>query len=164
MNLNASRKDKLVHVLFAASVIGKGLDGALEVIGGVLLFFVTPAQISHLARMLTLHELSEDPRDIVANFLLNYAQRLSQNLLTFSAIYLLWHGMVKVGLVIALLQRRLWAYPVAILAFLLFIVYQLYRYSHTRSPWLLALSALDVFVILFTSLEYKRLRSSRAAG
>jgi len=40
----------------------------------------------------------------------------------------------------------------------LFLVYQIYRYSHTHSVWLLALSILDLFVIVLTWLEYQRLR------
>ena len=77
----------------------------------------------------------------------------------FAAAYLLWHGVVKVGLVAALLLKRRWAYPAAIIAFFLFLVYQLYRYTHTRSPALLALSIVDVIVITLTWIEYKRLKA-----
>jgi uncharacterized membrane protein len=74
---------------------------------------------------------------------------------------LLWHGVVKIGLVWALFRKYLWAYPIARVAFGLFLAYQVYRYSHTHSVWLLALSILDIFVIVLTWLEYKRLRSSQ---
>ena len=77
-------------------------------------------------------------------------------------MYLLWHGVVKVGLVTALLLRRRWAYPVAILAFLLFLLYQVYRYSHTYAPELLVLSVIDVIVIVLTWFEYVRLRAAHA--
>ena len=77
----------------------------------------------------------------------------------FAATYLLWHGIVKIGLVAALLLRRRWAYPWAIVAFTLFLVYQLYRYSHTHAPELLVLSGVDVLVIGLTWLEYKRLEA-----
>lgn len=152
-------REKLVHVLFEVGVIAKGIDGVLEIIGGVLLFLVNPAQIAYVVRLLTEHELSEDPNDLVAGYLLHAAKHLSAGAQTFGAIYLLGHGVIKVGLVVALLRRRLWAYPVAILAFMLFLVYQLYRYSHTHAAWLLVLSAVDVFVIVITWLEYRRLRA-----
>ncbi len=58
------------------------------------------------------------------------------------------------------MRKRWWAYPIAILAFGLFLVYQLYRYTHTRSMWLMAMSVVDLFVIVITGLEYKRLRAS----
>ena len=155
--------NRIVHVLFDVGVIAKGIDGALEIVGGALLFFVTADQLRHVARILTLHELTEDPHDLVATYILHTAQRLTPGAIDFGAIYLLWHGLVKVGLVTALLLRKRWAYPVAIVAFLLFLLYQLSRYAHTHSPALLALSALDVLVILLTWLEYRRLRASHAA-
>jgi uncharacterized membrane protein len=71
-----------------------------------------------------------------------------------------WHGVVKVGLVVGLLRRHLWAYPTAMVAFAVFLAYQIYRYLHTGSVWLLVLSILDVLVICLTAAEYKRLRRS----
>jgi uncharacterized membrane protein len=151
------RRRRIAHVLFRISVAIKGLDGVLETLGGALLLFVDPVQIHSLVRALTEHELSEDPRDLVANYLRNSSRHLSGGTQTFAAAYLLWHGVVKVTLVAALLLRRRWAYPTAILAFFLFLVYQMYRYSHTHAPELLLLSILDVFVIGLTWLEYGRL-------
>ena len=153
-------KAHIVHLLFDIGVITKGIDGALEIIGGALLFFVSPDQLRHIARILTLHELSEDPHDIVANYLLHTAQHLSPSVTTFGAVYLLWHGVVKVGLVTVLLRGQRWAYPAAIVAFLLFLLYQVSRYARTHAPELLVLSVLDVLVIGLTWLEYRRLRAS----
>ena len=154
-------RDKTVHILFDISVIGKAVDGVLEVVGGVVLFFVTADQINWMVRVLTQHELSEDPHDVVAGLLLHSVQHLTTDTKVFAALFLLWHGVVKVGLVSALLRKQLWAYPTAIVAFCVFLAYQVYRYSYTRSPWLLALSFLDLFVIVLTWLEYTRLRTSQ---
>jgi len=154
----------IVHLLFDVGVITKGIDGALEIIAGALLFVVSPDQLRHLARILTLHELTQDPHDILANYLLHASQRLSPSVTTFGAIYLLGHGVVKVGLVAALLLGHRWAYPAAIVAFLLFLLYQLSRYAHTHSAALLVLSVLDVLVILLTWVEYRRLRASHAVS
>jgi uncharacterized membrane protein len=149
-------------VLFDIGVIAKGIDGALEIVGGVLLFFVSPDQLQHILRILTQHELSEDPGDVVASYLVRASQHLSASTKLFGAVYLLWHGVVKVGIVTALLGRQRWAYPAAIVAFLLFLLYQLYRYAHTYAPELLVLSVLDVVVITLTWLEYARLRALHA--
>ena len=157
--LRTTHREKMVHVLFDLSVISKGVDGALEIMGGALLYFVSPAHIHSMVRLLTQHELSEDPHDLLAGYLRQAATHLSTDAQLFAGVYLLWHGIVKVGLVIALLQKRFWAYPAAIGAFVLFLVYQLYRYAQTRSTWLLLLSVVDVFVIVITWFEYKRLRT-----
>ncbi len=154
-------RDKTVHILFDISLIGKAVDGVLEVIGGVALFFVNPDQINGMLKVLTQHELSEDPHDALANLLLHSVQNLSTGTKVFAAFFLLWHGVVKIGLVWALFRKHLWAYPIAIVAFGLFLAYQVYRYSHTHSVWLLALSILDILVIVLAWLEYKRLRTSQ---
>ena len=154
------KSDKTVHLLFDVGIIAKAVNGVLELIGGAALFFLNPGQLNWLLRAVTQHELSEDPRDRVAGFLVHSMQHFSIATKTFVALYLLWHGLIKVGLVVALLRKSKWAYPSAIVAFALFLVYQLYRYTQTHSGWLLAISALDLAVIVLTWLEYKRLRSS----
>ena len=61
---------------FKIGLVLKGLDGILEVIGGILLLFLTPAAIQHLVRVLTAHELSEDPHDMIARYLLHTTAHL----------------------------------------------------------------------------------------
>ena len=77
--------------------------------------------------VLTQGELSEDPHDFVARYLLHTANGLTGSAVLFGAVYLLLHGAVKVVLVIALLLNKLWAYPCMIVVLLIFIGYQLYR-------------------------------------
>ncbi len=103
--MRTNQRERMVHVLFDISVISKGVDGALEIVGGALLSFVSPAQIHSLVRMLTQHELSEDPNDLLAGSLLQAAKHFSADAQIFAAVYLLWHGIVKVGLVIALYRN-----------------------------------------------------------
>jgi uncharacterized membrane protein len=157
------RFERVVHALFDVSVITKGIDSALEILGGALLFFVRPDQLLNIVRILTQHELSEVPHDVVANYLFNSLQHLSPGSQTFAAMYLVWHGAAKLMLVIALLMKKVWAYPAAVMAFGLFIIYQLYRYTHTHAPALLFLSCLDLLVITMICLEYKRLRQAQPA-
>ena len=58
---------------FKIGLVLKGLDGVLEFVGGILLLFLSPSAINHLVRGLTAHELSEDPRDVVARYLVHTA-------------------------------------------------------------------------------------------
>lgn len=96
--------------------------------------------------------------DLIAGYLLHASQGLTSGTIQFGALYLLSHGLVKVVLVAGLLLRRYWAYPAAILIFLFFLIYQLYRWTHTHAPELILLSVIDVFVILLTWAEYRRLQ------
>ena len=51
---------------FEVGIILKGLDGILEVVGGLLLLLVSPATINQVAKALTQHELSGDLHDFLA--------------------------------------------------------------------------------------------------
>jgi len=62
---------------FKVGLVLKGLDGVLEVAGGILLLFLSPRAIEHVVRVLTAHELSEDPHDLVARYLLHTASHLN---------------------------------------------------------------------------------------
>jgi uncharacterized membrane protein len=149
-----------IHTAFEIGVILKGLNGLIELIAGTLLLLFPPSAIQRFVVGLTHNELSEDPRDFVASHLRAAAAHLSKNAQLFGAIYLLSHALIKVLLVYALLRRKLWAYPWAIVVFAAFAVYQTYRYYVRPSAWLIALTVLDVFVIVLTWAEWHRLRRS----
>jgi len=148
----------LIHKTFELGILLKGINGALEIIGGVLLIVVNPQTINSWVIKLTQGELSRDPYDLVANFLLKSAHDFSLGGQLFGVLFLLSHGIIKLFLIIALFKKKLWAYPLAIIIFSLFIVYQMYRYFLEGSTWMVILSVLDVFVIWLTVLEYRNLK------
>ena len=125
--VDARSPSRALDRTFRVSVILKGLDGALEIIGGLLLLLVSPATIQSIVRSLTQHELSEDPHDLIASHLLRSTRDLSHATALFAAVYLLSHGVAKVVLVIAVLRDQIWAYPAIIVLLIGFIIYQLYR-------------------------------------
>lgn len=144
----------LLDRIFFISLILKGLDGILELVGGTLLLLVSPAQIGAFARFLTRSELSEDPHDPIANALVHWTSGVSVSASLFGAIYLLLHGLVKAVLVWAVLRDRLWAYPWMIVFLLIFIGYQSYQIAVAFSWGLLVLTAFDVFIVYLTWHEY----------
>jgi uncharacterized membrane protein len=145
---------------FKIGLVLKGLDGVLEFVGGILLLFLSPSAINHLVRGLTAHELSEDPHDVVARYLVHTAAHLNHGTTLFGAIYLLSHGIAKIVLVALVLRNKLWAYPWLIGLLLAFIVYQLYRITVVHfSAGLTALTIFDAFLVWLTWREY---RSKRA--
>lgn len=154
----------LLDRAFFLSLILKGIDGVLELLGGVLLLVVTPAQIGAVARLLTQHELSEDPHDVIANAVLRLTGNVNLSVAMFGAIYLLLHGAVKVILVWAVLRNRLWAYPWLIAFLLVFIAYQGYKLITVFSWGLLLLTAFDIFIVFLTWREYGIHRSRRHAA
>jgi uncharacterized membrane protein len=146
---------KRLHITFVISIILKGLYAMVEILGG-LLFLVSKSFLALGVWLLTFAELGEDPKDFVANYLIKAASELSVSSQRFIALYLLSHGIIKLFVIVGLFKQKLWAYPASIVVFSAFIIYQLYRYSHTHSLWLLVFTLFDAFVIYLTVHEYRR--------
>lgn len=148
----------LLDRTFEIGIILKGLNGLLELVGGILLLAVSPATINSVVVKLTQGELSEDPHDVVAQYLRTTAHNLTASAVVFGAAYLLTHGIVKVVLVVALLRDKLWAYPWMIAFLLVFIIYQCYRLSFAPSAGLIALTIFDLIIAWLTWREYRKHR------
>ena len=149
-------KADLLDRTFEIGIILKGLDGVLEMVGGLLLLFITPATIDRLVVALTQHELTQDSHDFLATHALHYANGLTGSTVVLSALYLLSHGVVKIVLVFALLKTQLWAYPWMIAFLGVFILYQIYRMTFAPSVGLAGLTVFDAFIAWLTYLEYQR--------
>jgi len=105
---------------------------------------------------LTAPELAEDPTDHVATLLQRIVHELTADTKLFVGSYLIIHGIIKVLLVVGLLGRRLWSYPVSLWFLAAFIVYQTYRFFFTHSLWLIALTVLDLAVAFLIWREYRQ--------
>jgi uncharacterized membrane protein len=143
---------------FDVALILKGLDGLLELIGGILLVVISPETINNVAKNLTQHELSQDPNDFFAHHLLRLTANL-HNTQTFGAVYLLTHGLVKIIIVVGLFRRQHWAYPVAFVFLGGFVIYQVYRMTYAPSAGLALLTVFDLFIIWLTWREYRRMKT-----
>ncbi len=141
--------------LFEIAIIAKGLNGVVELIGGVLLLLVSPGMINHAVIAFTRAELSEDPKDFVATHLLQTADGLTGKAVLFGAAYLLLHGVVKVVLVGAILLNKQWAYPWMIAVLILFVAYQLYRIVLNPGAGMIALTIFDILIIALTWREWR---------
>ena len=152
--------EKRLHRLFEVGLILKGIDGVLETIGGLVLLVVSPQNINRLVAAMTQYELVEDPNDFFAN-LIRHAVHFNAKSQLWAAAFLLSHGILKLLIIAGLFLNKLWAYPVGIAVFTGLGFYQIYRYWQTGSPGLLILTALDVFVILLTWLEFRAIKRER---
>jgi uncharacterized membrane protein len=149
---------------FRTGITLKGIDGALETIGGVLFLLFPASKVNAIVAILSQQELSRDPHDFIAIHLLRVTEKLLSGNKLFASLYLLSHGLTKVILVAALWMNALWAYPLTIVVFAAFSVYQMYRYSHTHSIVLLLLTVFDVAIIYLTWMEWREQKTERANG
>jgi len=150
----------LVDRAFLVALVIKGIDGALELIGGGLLLVVPPSAITVLVRSLTQHELSEDPQDLVATHIRAAAEHLAGSAAArgFGVLYLIGHGAIKLLLVGALVRRIRPVYPVAITFLAAFVLYESYRVVMGHSLALLIFAALDTGITAMVIREYLALR------
>ena len=153
MNKKETRRN--LHELFEFSILIKGISAFVETLGGVLLFFVTPASINKFISFFSLDELNDDPADAFVQYLVHFAHTFSIGNTTFAALYLLSHGIVKLILVVCLFLKKTWAYPASIVVLFLFIAYQVYQYILTPSLLLVALTLFDFVVIALIYNEYQ---------
>lgn len=158
--MRSDQSKKVIHVGFEIGLLLKGIDGLLEIIGGMLLTVLNPQRMNRVVSFFTQHELSEDPKDMVANFLVALGHSFSISTQQFAVVYLISHGAIKLILILLLWRKKLWAYPLSILFLVLFIAYQIYRYTFTHSTSMILLTLLDVAMIILTYLEYKRIQLS----
>ena len=158
-----TKNKKLVDRLFNISISLKGIDGVVEGLGGIILLLVNPVYILNIIKFFFQNELLADPDDFLANHLIAFFQgfSFSFDLKIFVVLYLLVHAITKIAIIIALLQRKLWAYPISEIILGIFVVFQVYKYLHNYSLALLFLSVFDLFVMILIWLEYGELRKKK---
>lgn len=154
-------KFNLLDDSFYVGMVIKGVDGILEVIGGVLLLIARPATINHLVMLATQHELVQDPRDFLAHRLLEFGTYLAISHV-IAASYLIFHGLLKIGMVYALLKKYVWAYPVGLGLQSVIVLYQIYRIGYTHSVSLTALTIFDLIIMWLIWLEWQKVRRAAA--
>jgi len=148
--------------LFRIAMAFKGIDGLIELVGGIVLLLIPQAEVQKLVAAVVTRDLLGPPDGSLArHFVAGTAEFASGNR-TFAVVYLLLHGVLKLGLVIALLRHWLPAYPVAIVVLGLFVVYEVYRATQTGSVLLPVLALVDVVVIVLVVREYRTLRRKQS--
>jgi uncharacterized membrane protein len=154
----------LLDHAYEISIILKATGGLLECVAGMALLFISPLQVQWVVAAVTRAELLEDPQDFIARHLTDWSLGLGADATLFGAVYLLSHGIIKIGIVAALLFRQRWAYPTAIAVFGAFAVYQIYLTVQKASVGYALLTLYDLVVIYLVWLEYRKMRGRTSRG
>lgn len=153
-------KGHVAENLFRYSLFIKAFDGCVEIISGLLLTVIKADRINAIIISYAHDELTEEPHNQFAAYFLNHGHISSQTA-AFTAVLLIARGVVKILVITGLLQHRIWVYPVAIIVFAAFMIFELYTYSTSHSVFLLALAIFDAFVIALTVREYRLLTAQQ---
>lgn len=156
--------ERTIRDVFKISLWLKAAHSFVEIITGLALLLVSHDLVVHLAQAVTASELLEDPQDVIAGVIRGFAMTFTPSTQSFAAYYLLSHGLLKFVMVIGVLLNRLWAYPAFIAVLIGFIAYQAYRLSFGMSWALIAVTVLDVVVLVLTVHEYRYARKASIPG
>ena len=152
------RPQSLLDKTYEVGIIIKGIDGLLELAGGILILALSPHTITGITAFLTQDALQENPHNFVALRIQTAGHHLATTSHAFAAAFLLTHGLVKVVLVTCLMLNKLWAYPWALGALGLFLVYQIYLLVTKPTFSMAFLSILDAVIIWLIWREWHKVR------
>jgi uncharacterized membrane protein len=154
-----SREDRALDFSFLVGIGLKVLNIIGDVLVGIPLLFIRPHQIGSFIHSITASELLENPNDRMSNFLVHSTAQLTHGALLYLGIYFLLHGLVKIGIVTALVRGSRNVYPWAIGALVALLIYQIISISIHFSITLTILSVLDFVIILLTLREWRHHRT-----
>ena len=141
---------------YRISLSAKGLLGLTQILGGLTLLFSPSGAAQKAVMWMARYELAEDPDDPLARAVADWAGKLTQATESFYTIYLLGHGMLNLGVVLALLLRVRGAYHASLAVLVAFVGYQMVLYTRAPDPMILVLTAIDVAIIALVIVERRQ--------
>lgn len=146
-----------IYELFKWSVILKGLISLAEVLAGIALLILPPAVVTSGISFIT-SLLSNYAQYAPVEHILNELAHYGGTAVVFASFFLLTRGLIKCGLIWALLKNVLWAYPWSLAVMALFVLYQTYEYVQTGSLLLAGITVFDLIVMYFIWREWRIVR------
>jgi uncharacterized membrane protein len=152
---------KLFHIVFRIGVVLKGIDAALETIGGMIFLVVPAGDISQFIVKITQYQLMQNPHRLFERAV-EKSIEVTNSVHLWAGLFLLSHGLVKLLIVTGMILKKLWAYRLGLLVFIGLVIYQIAHVLKTHSAGLLILTVVDVIFILLAWREYRQLKQKQA--
>jgi uncharacterized membrane protein len=151
------RRKDFVDIAFRVGLALKALNALGEFLAGIAMVFLDPVRMHRLIDFVTRKELAVDPDDRLMNYLLTLGHAYTLDMQQFVMGYLLLHGAIKVTVLLLLVRKVRWAYPLSAAVFLALIVLQILGFLRGHSPFILYQSALDAALVVLIVIEYRRM-------
>lgn len=154
-----SKRSPLLHTAYLAAILIKGFDGALEALAGMIIAVTGPERVYEWVIQFTAPELTGHHPALHA--IRSGATRLAETSHEFVIFYLLVHGVLKLGVVVALLRGggRL-VFPAASLILAAFVVYMGGELARHWSGWVLSFLLFDLLTLLLVLNEWRNVSRS----
>lgn len=150
----------VITELFRIGMLWRIGYGSLRLLLGIALLKVVGSPIAELIHTLMGHELTEDPTDFLYRLVEVLFSHHSFHVTYFLAFYFIFWGLVDIILSINLLKGRLWAFPLSLYLISTFIVYEVFRFTHTHSMVLLSIILVDIVVFALIYKEYYLIKNN----
>lgn len=170
MSIRPLSRARVLHFAYLGAIAIKGLDGLIEFVAGLTIALIGSRRLYHFAVWATAPELARHPANHAAHAIRHGAYNFAHHSHKFVIIYLLAHGLLKIGLVVNLFIEHLWIFPVSAAVLLGFIGFMGMKLTAQWSPWLFAFALFDTVTLALVLNEWhavwtKRPRAGgRAAG
>ncbi|HUO01959.1 MAG TPA: DUF2127 domain-containing protein [Rhizomicrobium sp.] len=164
-----AKRPQLLHDAYLGAILIKGFDGAVETLAGLVIALTGPERIYEWVFRLTAPELGGGQHHPALHAIRSGAAKLASGPHHFVILYLLVHGLLKLGIALALLKGTArWVFPVTSLILTGFIAYMSWRLSLRWSDWLLGAALFDLFTLGLVLNEWRahderNARSTQAA-
>lgn len=158
--LQQIRDSKYYERVYFVTVAIKGFDGLVELLAGITLMVAPHFLHNVLADLFGKASVHKGHfMQFIAENIAHIDAELSRGGLLIVIIFLVSHGVIKLALVYALLKEILWAYPYALFALVLFLVYQLYIFIIHPTIGMGLFTLLDALIIWIVWGEWQKLKS-----
>ncbi len=147
-------EEKRIFVVYEIGLFLKALQAFLEIVAGVLFYFISTNAITTFVLTIAHGELTEMPRDFMSNLLMSGVTQLSAASKFFIVFYLLSHGIIKLGIIFGLYFKKKWSFPVAVIGFGGLLLYEIYCVIVSYSLSLSLFILMDVIILWLVVREH----------
>lgn len=149
------KSSNIKNIIYKIFVLFKGVFSFFEIMLGIVISVISTNAIYDLTRKIFSGELVEDPKDIVANYLINLAQNFSLSVKEFVSSYLLIHGLINLLIFYTIWNKKKHYYPVILLLLGLLVIYQIIEFVSQHSILIFLVTIVDAVIIYFVFNEYR---------
>lgn len=141
------KSPSLLHRAYQGAIFIKGFDGAIETLLGLAILIAGPQRLYSVVLRLTAPELADDHPHKIIHAIRHGASGLAEGPHTFIIVYLLVHGILKLGIAVTLLRGQRWIFPIACVVLTGFILFMTYHLVLRWSGWLLGFALFDLLTL-----------------
>ena len=151
-----SQKYTAFHRAYLVAIAIKGFDGAVETLLGIAVAILGRQGLYDLLIGIAAPELVNHPDSHASHLIRHSAEGLMRASHGFMIVYLLAHGLLKLGIAIGLFRENTeWIFPVGSAVLAGFIAYMSWHLSIHWSYWLFAFALFDLVTLALVLNEWR---------